>query len=249
MRGPILETKRLAKAFGGLMATDDVNLSITSGGCSAIIGPNGAGKSTLFNLLTGFYRADAGDVFYEGRRITNLSIEDRCRMGIARSFQLISIFPALSVYENILFSVLARERRTMDLISPCRRLFREEVSELIENIGLKENVRTPANDLSLGDQKRLEFGVVIAQHPKLLLLDEPTAGMSPVERSATMDFLRNLSEHGNITILLTEHDMDLVFSVSKWIGVLHYGRLIAEGTPDAIKLNETVRKVYLGEQP
>jgi branched-chain amino acid transport system ATP-binding protein len=243
----ILETRNLRKAFGGLQAVNSVNLRIARGGCSSIIGPNGAGKSTLFNLISGYYPPTDGDVVFQGTTITPYSVQARCRAGMARSFQLISIFPALTVYENVLISVLARRRKTMRFFVHAKRYFKDKVDFSLESIGLFEQKNVAASELALGDQKRLELAVVLSQEPSLLLLDEPTAGMSPVERVATMELLQQLAEEKGVTILLTEHDMTLVFAISRWIGVLDFGLLIAEGPPEAIKGNEQVRKIYLGE--
>lgn len=248
MRSPILEIQDLSKAFGGLRAVDAVTLRIEEGGCWSIIGPNGAGKSTLFNLISGYFPPDSGSVRFCGDDVTALSIENRCRRGIARSFQLISIFPQLTVYENVLISFLTRERHCRNPLRLAKRLFRDEVYRVLESVGLSDQALSTAGQLALGDQKRLELGIVIAQHPRLLLLDEPTAGMSPVERAATMELLQHLADTQDITVLLTEHDMSFVFSISKWIAVLNAGQVIAQGPPESIKGNELVRRVYLGEE-
>jgi branched-chain amino acid transport system ATP-binding protein len=248
MQPTLLEIQYLTKRFGGLVAVDDVTLRVYEGGCSSIIGPNGAGKSTLFNMISGYFPPDSGRVHFCGDDITALSIEDRCRIGIARSFQLISIFPKLTAYENILISFLAGEGKSSNPLRLAKRLFREEVNEVLESVGLVDRASLMAGELSLGDQKRLELGMVISQRPRLLLLDEPTAGMSPVERVATMELLQRMAATQGITVLLTEHDMAFVFAISKWIGVLNYGKLIAEGPSDSIKGNELVRRIYLGEQ-
>jgi branched-chain amino acid transport system ATP-binding protein len=248
MQRMLLEIQDLTKSFGGLMAVDAVTLKVDEGGCYSIIGPNGAGKSTLFNLISGYFPPDFGRVHFCGNDITALSIEARCRIGIARSFQLISIFPRLTAYDNVLISFLTREGKSRNPLRLAKRLFRQEVHEVLASVGLADQALFMAGELSLGDQKRLELGMVISQRPRLLLLDEPTAGMSPVERMATMELLQKLAEDQGLTVLLTEHDMSFVFSISKWIGVLNYGRLIAEGPSDAIKGNELVRKVYLGEK-
>jgi branched-chain amino acid transport system ATP-binding protein len=248
MERTVLEIRDLTKTFGGLVAVDAVTLKVDEGGCYSIIGPNGAGKSTLFNLISGYFPPDLGRVHFWGSDITALSIEARCRMGIARSFQLISIFPRLTTYDNVLISFLTREGKSSNPLRLAKWLFREEVYEVLASVGLVDQAQFMAGELSLGDQKRLELGMVISQRPQLLLLDEPTAGMSPVERMATVELLQTLAEDQGLTILLTEHDMSFVFSISKWIGVLNYGKLIAEGPPDSIKGNELVRRIYLGEQ-
>jgi branched-chain amino acid transport system ATP-binding protein len=243
----ILEVHNLGKAFGGLLAVDSVSFQVNQGGCSSIIGPNGAGKTTLFNLISGYLSPDSGKVIFQGNDITGIPIELICRKGIARSFQLISIFPRLTAYEGVLISLLSRERKSWNLLSSAKKFFGEEVMSILESVGLSDRSMVLSGDLSLGDQKRLELGMVVAQDPTLLLLDEPTAGMSPVERVTIMELLQSLSRKKDFTILFTEHDMSLVFSISDWIGVMHMGKLIAEGSPEVIKNNEIVKKVYLGE--
>jgi len=243
----ILEVHNLGKAFGGLLAVDSVSFQVNQGGCSSIIGPNGAGKTTLFNLISGYFSPDSGKVIFQGNDITGIPIELICRKGIARSFQLISIFPRLTAYEGVLISLLSRERKSWNLLSSAKKFFGEEVMSILESVGLSDRSMVLSGDLSLGDQKRLELGMVVAQDPTLLLLDEPTAGMSPVERVTIMELLQSLSRKKDFTILFTEHDMSLVFSISDWIGVMHMGKLIAEGSPEVIKNNEIVKKVYLGE--
>ena len=247
MKEAILEIRDLRKAFGGLQAVDSVSLKIERRRCSAIIGPNGAGKSTLFNLISGYYSPDSGKVIFQGNDITGMSVEAVSNKGIARSFQLISIFPGLTPYENILVSLLARQEKSLNLFSLAKKLLRKEVMAVLQSIGLSDQAQVHSGDLSLGDQKRLELGIALAQNPQLLLLDEPTAGMSPVERLSTMDLLQALANEKGFTILFTEHDMSLVFSISDWIGVMHMGRLVTEGAPDMIKQNDMVRKIYLGE--
>lgn len=200
MQPTLLEIQYLTKRFGGLVAVDDVTLRVYEGGCNSIIGPNGAGKSTLFNMISGYFPPDSGQVHFCGDNITGLSIEERCRIGIARSFQLISIFPRLTAYENILISFLAGERKSRNPLRLAKSLFRDEVNEVLESVGLADRASFMAGELSLGDQKRLELGMVISQRPRLLLLDEPTAGMSPVERAATMELLQRLAATQGITV-------------------------------------------------
>lgn len=247
MKETILEIRDLRKSFGGLKAVDSVSLKIERGACSAIIGPNGAGKSTLFNLISGYHSPDSGKIIFQGNDLKGMSVEAICKQGIARSFQITSIFPGLTVYEGILVSLLAREGKSYNLFSLAKRLLGKEVIAILESIGLSDQAQVRSEDLSLGDQKRLELGITLAQNPQMLLLDEPTAGMSPVERVSTMELLRTLASDRGFTILFTEHDMGLVFSISDWIGVLHMGRLVTEGTSDMVKGNEMVRRIYLGE--
>ena len=242
-----LEIKDLRKSFGGLMAIDSVSLKITEGSYTSIIGPNGAGKTTLFNVISGYYPSDSGKVIFRGNDITNMSIERISRQGIVRSFQLVSIFPRFTVYESVLMCLLAWVRKTHNFFSPARRFGREETEEVLESIGLKDRTQHLAAELSAGDRKRLEIGMAIVQHPKLLLLDEPTSGMSPTESDATIKLIQTLSKERGLTVLFTEHDMRVVFSISETVRVMHKGKMIAEGPPEAIKADELVQKVYLGE--
>lgn len=243
----MIEVKELRKSFGGLQAVDSVSLTLEKGECSCVIGPNGAGKTTLFNVVTGYYKPDSGKVIFQGKDITGVSVEAICRAGIIRSFQLISIFTKLTVYENVLVSLLVRAGKSSDFLSPAKSFRREQVTAMLESVGLSDQGQVIGAQLSLGDQKRLEFAMVLAQNPQLVLLDEPTAGMSPVERVSIIELLRALASEKGLTILFTEHDMSVVFSISDRIWVMHMGKLIAEGSVEAIKENDLVRKVYLGE--
>jgi len=246
----LLRTEKLRKFFGVVSAADDIDLRIEEGVLSSIIGPNGAGKTTLINLLTGNLAADSGKVFFRDEEITHLPIHKRVKKGICRSFQIMNIFPKLSVYENIqipAFSFFNRSLRFFRATSQHVDV-NEKVEKLLNEIGLADKKGLPAGTLSHGDQRLLEIGLAMASEPKLLFLDEPTAGMNPVERVKVLENIRRLSKEKQSTFVIIEHDMDIVFSLSDRIIVLHRGQILADGAPEAIKRNEDVRKVYLGEE-
>jgi len=244
----ILRVERLSKSFGGLMAVHNVSFSIQQGERCAIIGPNGAGKSTLFNLLTGHLHPDRGRVYFQEEEITGLPPHRICRKRISRSFQRVNIFPMLSVFENIQVALLAVHRKSKMIFSPARKMARQETERLLENIGLQEQREVISGTLSHGDQKRLELGIALAGDPLLLLLDEPTQGMSPDETAATMAVIDRITREREITLLFVEHDIGTVFALAEVIRVLHLGTLIAEGEPDEIRANDEVQRIYLGER-
>jgi branched-chain amino acid transport system ATP-binding protein len=213
---------------------------------TAVIGPNGAGKSTLFNLITGHLQPDSGEVELEGRDITGIPPHRICGMGIARSFQRTNIFPKLTVYENIQAAFIAHSGRGYDMWGVSERLFRAETEEMIGQLALQDIAGTIAGEVSHGAQKQVELGIALAGKPRMLLLDEPTAGMSAQETHESIALLDRIAKERDLTLLFTEHDMDVVFSVAERISVLHQGRLIAEGTPAEIRANAEVRARYLG---
>ena len=246
----LLRTEKLKKYFGVVSAADDVNLTIEKGRLTSVIGPNGAGKTTLINLLTGNILPDSGKVFFNGEEITRLPIHKRVKKGICRSFQIMNIFPKLSVYENLQIPILSYLNRSMRFYRPahCHIDANERVDQLLQEIGMTDKRDLLAGTLSHGDQRLLEIGLAMAPEPKLLFLDEPTAGMNPVERVRVLENIRRLSIEKQSTFVIVEHDMDIVFSLSDRIVVLHRGQILADGTPAEIKGNEDVRKVYLGEE-
>ncbi len=241
-----LKTQELTKDFGKLRAVDQVSLEIHKGDIHAIIGPNGAGKSTYFNLITGYHSASSGTVFYKGNEITQIPPYRRCRLGITRSFQITSIYPKLTVYESVLMALLSHRKVTLNFFTSAQKFFREEVWRILEEIGLADQANRPGDAISHGDKKRLELAVTVGTEPELLLLDEPTCGMSPEETEITMGLVNKLSSERGITILFTEHDMGVVFGIARRISVLHQGSLIADGTPHQVRESEEVQKVYLG---
>jgi len=241
-----LQTQRITKEFGKLRAVNEVSLEILKGDVHAIIGPNGAGKSTYFNLITGYHRATAGKVFFKDKEITNLPAYHRCKLGMTRSFQITSIYPKLTVYESVLMGLLTHRRVTLNFFSSAKKYFDEEVWRILEDVGLAEQANRSGDSISHGDKKRLELAIALGTEPELLLLDEPTCGMSPDETGTTMIFIKKLVEQKGLTILFTEHDMNVVFEIARRISVLHQGSLIADGTPEEVRANEEVQKVYLG---
>jgi len=243
----ILITKSLTKSFGGLTAIDRVDISVRKGELTAIIGPNGAGKTTLFNLLTGFIKPDEGEIVFWDRDITGWKPYEINRMGVGRAFQIVNIFPRLTVLRSIEIAILSRDKRGLHLFSSARDMAKDEALRILSSVGLEEKAKMLGGVLSQGDQKRLEIGLALASQPKLLLLDEPTAGMSSKERGSTMGLIERLSRDGNLTILFTEHDMDVVFNLAQKIWVLHQGRIIFIGNQDEVRGSDVVRKVYLGE--
>ena len=242
----MLECRNLRKTFSGFVATNDVSLSVERNRITAVIGPNGAGKSTLFNLITGHLQPDSGKVELEGRDITGVPPHRICGMGIARSFQRTNIFPKLTVYENIQAAFIAHSGRGYDMWGVSERLFRAETEAMIEQLALRDIAGTIAGEVSHGAQKQVELGIALAGSPRMLLLDEPTAGMSAQETHESIALLGRIAKERNLTLLFTEHDMDVVFSIAHTIAVLHQGRIIAVGPPQEVRTNAEVRRVYLG---
>ena len=243
----IFEVERLSKAFGGLMAVYNVDLKVKEGDIHAIIGPNGAGKTTFFNLVTGYLTPTSGKVKFKGQDITGLPPYKICRKGVARSFQKVNIYPKLTAFENVQLAVLSKHGKTLNLFRPSKNMDVRETEEILEDVGLVDQAQVTADSLSHGDKKRLELAVTLGNEPELLLLDEPTAGMSSEETEATMLLVEKFSRERNLTVLFTEHDMTVVFGISKRITCLHQGAVLAEGTQEEIKQNEEVQRVYLGE--
>jgi branched-chain amino acid transport system ATP-binding protein len=241
-----LKTQGLTKEFGKLRAVNEVTLEIHRGDIHAIIGPNGAGKSTYFNLITGYHQLTSGKVLFKEKEITHLPAYHRCKLGITRSFQITSIYPKLSVYESVLMGLMSHRRITLDFFSSAKKHFKEEVWRILEDVGLADQANRLGDSISHGDKKRLELGITLGTEPEILLLDEPTCGMSPDETESTMIFIKKLVEERGLTILFTEHDMSVVFGIANRISVLHQGTLIADGKPEEVRADEEVRKVYLG---
>ena len=245
----LLETRHLTKSFGKLFAVHDVSLKLSSGLIMSIIGPNGAGKTTLFNLISGRLLPTSGDVILNDEEISGLSPHEIVRKGISRSFQITNIFPELTVLDNIRIGLTARFNKSFDILrslGSSKRIL-EEALDIIESVGLIEHRDHRSSVLSHGDRKVLEFGLALTTDPTLMLLDEPTAGMNQEETNNTVNLIKKISKEKDITVMLTEHDIDLVFSISDRIAVLNQGILIAEGRPEEIRANPVVRKAYLGE--
>ena len=249
MGEPLLTTEKLSNHFGMVCTARDLDLRFEPGVLTSIIGPNGAGKSTLINLLTGHLPVQAGTIRFQGRDITRLPIHKRVRLGICRSFQVVNVFPELTVLQNVLIPVLARTGRAWN---PIRSLSREtavlrETEAILSMVALLPERYTPATALSHGDLRLLEVGVALAAAPTLLFLDEPTAGMNPVERVRLLENIRELAREGRTTFVVVEHDMDVVFSLSERIIVLHRGEILCDGTPGQVRADTKVREVYLGD--
>ena len=247
MTEPILAVDGLVKHFGGLTATDDLSLTVTAGEIHAIIGPNGAGKTTLIAQLSGELAPDDGRIRFDGQDITALRADERSHLGLARSFQITSIFPAFSALDNVALAVQAHAGHSFRFWSPARRetTLREPALAALDGVGLADRAEITAANLSHGEQRQLEIAMALATKPKLLLLDEPMAGMGADESARMIDLLKRLK--GRHTIVLIEHDMDAVFALADRITVLVYGRAIATGAPDEIRTNAEVRQAYLGD--
>ncbi len=244
---PVLETRRLSKSFGGVRAVDGVNLVLPRGEIRALIGPNGAGKTTFFNMLTGQLRADAGEVLFRGERLSGLPPYAVWRRGVSRTFQITATFASLTALENVQVARLSHLGKTYSLFARAARLQVDEARALLEQVGLADQAGRMAAVLAYGDLKKLELAVALANDPELLLLDEPTAGMAPAERGALMALTEQIAQARGLSVLFTEHDMDVVFSIADRIMVLHQGRVIAEGRPAEVRADAEVQRVYLGE--
>ena len=242
----MLRVEEIHKSFEDFKAVNGANLTVENGELVAVIGPNGAGKTTLFNLITGQLKPDRGKVLFHEEEISRLPTYEICKKGIARSFQIANIFPRLSVFRNVQVSVLSQQRKSTRLFRPAQGLAMEEVNSILESVGLLEKAQNIAGSLSHGDQRTLEIAIALGNEPQLLILDEPTAGMSPEETTATMQLVRRLAEEGGLTILFCEHDMDVVFDVAQSIMVMHQGNTIIQGEPEEVRKNDEVQEAYLG---
>ncbi len=243
----LLSVEKLSKTFGDLKAVNNVNFNIDKGGIVSIIGPNGAGKSTLINILTGFLIPDSGHIFFKGEKIEKKSIQYRIRKGLNRSFQINSLFNNMTVKENILLALLYWEMpRKKFFANRLPASLESKVTDIINSINMAQKINMEVGKLSHGEQRLIEITLSIAKTPQLLFLDEPTSGLSPEERRLIIDKIRAIAE-GGTTVVLIEHNMDVVFSLAKRILVLNRGSVIADDEPSAIKENKEVKKIYLGE--
>lgn len=244
----LIECHEVTRRFGGLIAVDNVDMTVEAGETRAIIGPNGAGKTTLFNLLTGVLTASEGQVIFDGRNITSLPVHDIIQRGISRTFQLTHLFPELSVLENVRIAAQARNNRRWYFLGGSQIINDSKATalEAIKKLGLGDRATIQAGMLSHGDQRLLEIAMALSQNPKLLLLDEPTQGLSIEETERAINILKDLLNSSDLTVILVEHDMEVVFRLAKKITVLHRGRVIADGSPDTVKADVSVQEAYLG---
>ncbi|MDZ7760749.1 MAG: ABC transporter ATP-binding protein [Desulfovermiculus sp.] len=243
----MLRVDKIQKTFDGFMAIKEANLRVSRGEIVATIGPNGAGKTTLFNVITGQLRPNQGKVFFQEEDITNLPPHRICRKGLARSFQIVNVFNRLSVFENVQVAVLSREKKTLNLFHPCANMYVQETMDILKKVGLAPKAGDISATLSHGDQKVLEMAIALGHDPKMLILDEPTAGMSPEETAQAMALIQHLCTELGLTILLCEHDMHFVFSIAHSIMVMHQGRTIIQDTPQKIREDPQVQEAYLGD--
>jgi branched-chain amino acid transport system ATP-binding protein len=243
----LLQTAGLTKRFGNFLALDNVSVDFRAGELAAVIGPNGAGKSTFFNLISGFFPPTAGKLTFEGRAMEGLPQHAFARLGIAKSFQITNVFPYLSALENVRVAAQALHAR-LNIWTPRSKLtgLTDSAAALLDAVGIGRHAYRPARDLAHGEQRALEIAMALASKPRLLLLDEPTAGMSPEETRAMMTLISRLA--GERTIILVEHKMKLVMGLCQRLVVLHHGQLLAVGTPDDIRANDEVKRVYLGQK-
>jgi branched-chain amino acid transport system ATP-binding protein len=242
----MLRVENIHKSFDGFTAVNGANLSVDRGQLVAVIGPNGAGKTTLFNLITGQLKPDRGKLTLNGESIGNLPPHEVCRRGIARSFQIANIFHRLTVFKNIQVSVLSRQRKSRTLFRSAHHMAVDETNRILESVGLSDRADDIAGSLSHGDQRILEIAIALGTEPQFLILDEPTAGMSPDETAATMALIKRLAETKGLTILFCEHDMDVVFNTAQSIMVMYYGKTIIQGKPEEVRQNSMVQEAYLG---
>ncbi len=241
-----LEVRGLSKAYGGVQAVRDVSFAVNAGEVVALIGPNGAGKTTCFNMLNGQLRPDSGEIALAGRSVVGLRPHQVWRLGVGRTFQVTATFSSMTVRENVQVALLSHHRRLFSLWKPAGRFQVDEADALLARVGMQEQAGRPCAVLAYGDLKRVELAVALANRPRLLLMDEPTAGMASDERQALMQLAAALARSERIAVLFTEHDMDVVFNFASRIIVLHGGEVIAAGAPDDVRADPRVREVYLG---
>lgn len=248
MTDPILKVVALEKHFGGVTATDNLHFEVLPGEIHAVIGPNGAGKTTFVAQVSGMLKPDSGAIEFDGQDISNMPAAQRSHMGLARSFQITSIFKEFTALENVAMSIQAHAGHSFRFWKPARKdtALSEPAQKILDSLGLGARARTLASSLSHGEQRQLEIAMALATGPKMLLLDEPTAGMGPEDSQRIKEFLAGLK--GQYSMLLIEHDMDTVFTLADRITVLVYGKAIATGTPEEIRNNAEVRAAYLGEE-
>jgi branched-chain amino acid transport system ATP-binding protein len=242
----MLRVESLKKSFGDFNALSDANLTVDRGELVAVIGPNGAGKTTLFNLITGQLRPDSGGISFNGEDISRLPAYQICRKGIARSFQIANIYPRLSVFRNVQVAVFSQCKMSSRLFYPARKLALAETNDILSHVGLLDKAEDIAGSLSHGDKRVLEIAIALGNNPQLLILDEPTAGMSPEETGTTLALIKHLAESRDLTILFCEHDMKVVFDIAKSIMVMQSGQTIVQDSHERVRNNRQVQTAYLG---
>jgi branched-chain amino acid transport system ATP-binding protein len=244
----LLDVQKVSRSFGKFQALNDVSLRVQTGRLCALIGPNGAGKTTFYNVISGRYRPTAGRVFFEGRDITRAPVHRVVGLGLLRSFQITNIFPALTVLENVLVPLVVHHGLGFSCFGSIGKHpeLAEEAERILARVGLTGQSHRMVSTLPYGDKRLIEIAIVLTRRPRLVLLDEPTAGMNPEETDRMIRLIRDLSERSDTTFFITEHDMKVVFSVAEKIFVLNQGELLAEGTPEEIRANPEVKKAYLG---
>ena len=242
----LLQVKNLKKSYGGVAAVADVSFDLPAGQLLALLGPNGAGKTTCFNMVNGQLRPDSGSILFDGQELIDMAPRNIWRLGVGRTFQIAETFGSMTVVENVQMALLSREKKIFHLWRPAARFYRDEAMDLLSQVGMEAQADRPCSVLAYGDVKRVELAIALANRPKLLLMDEPTAGMAPQERNALMALTRKLVVERNIAVLFTEHSMDVVFAYADRMIVLARGKLIAEGDGETIRNHPKVREVYFG---
>ena len=242
----VLAVRKLSKAFGGVRAVNEVDFAVQPGEFLAMIGPNGAGKSTCFNMINGQLASDSGEIWFEGKKLSGRKPREIWRLGVGRTFQVAATFGSMTVIENVQMALISHAGETYRLWRPAASLHRQRALDLLEQVGMRADADRPSRELAYGDVKRVELAIALANDPRLLLMDEPTAGMAPRERNDLIALVKRLVVERGISVLFTEHSMDVVFSFADRIIVLARGRLIAEGSPAEIRDHPKVQEVYFG---
>lgn len=242
----LLQVRNLKKSYGGVAAVADVSFDLPAGQLLALLGPNGAGKTTCFNMVNGQLRPDSGSILFDGHELINMAPRNIWRLGVGRTFQIAETFGSMTVSENVQMALLSREKKIFHLWRPAASHYRDEAMDLLSQVGMEAQANRPCSVLAYGDVKRVELAIALANRPKLLLMDEPTAGMAPQERNALMALTKKLVVERNIAVLFTEHSMDVVFAYADRMIVLARGKLIAEGDGETIRNHPKVKEVYFG---
>ena len=242
----LLQVRNLKKSYGGVAAVADVSFDLPAGQLLALLGPNGAGKTTCFNMVNGQLRPDSGSILFDGHELVNMAPRNIWRLGVGRTFQIAETFGSMTVSENVQMALLSREKKIFHLWRPAASHYRDEAMDLLSQVGMEAQAARPCSVLAYGDVKRVELAIALANRPKLLLMDEPTAGMAPQERNALMALTKKLVVERNIAVLFTEHSMDVVFAYADRMIVLARGKLIAEGDGETIRNHPKVKEVYFG---